>query len=282
MKVVVTGAAGLFGKGLVHVLSEGCEVFPLTRKEADLTDNRQVRNVIRGINPDLIIHSAGVADIDVCETNPALAHAVNVEGTRFVVDAAREVKAGVAYISTDAVFDGMKGNPYAEHEPTCPVSVYGRSKLGGERIVRNLPAYWIFRVSVLFGPGKTNFVEKVLQKAAAGELAVVASDQVGSATYTLDAARTIMQVVKGGRSGTYHLANQGSCSRFELALAAGKLAGIDTSKILGRPLAQIDRPGPRLKYSVMHMMALEDAGIAKPRPWEEALAEYISQLQRGS
>jgi dTDP-4-dehydrorhamnose reductase len=131
-------------------------------------------------------------------------------------------------------------------------------------------------VSVLFGPGKTNFVEKTIQQLKRGEKYVVAADQMGSATYTLDAAEKILEVVESAPSGIYHLCNQGACSRYELAVETARLAGLDASKIIGKPMDEMKRPGPRLKYSVMEMGALAKVGITPPRSWQEALAEYVN------
>jgi dTDP-4-dehydrorhamnose reductase len=204
---------------------------------------------------------------------------VNYHGTRNVVEAAREVGAGVAYISTDAVFDGKKTEPYTERDATIPPTVYGRTKLRGEQIVKTLPAHWIFRVSVLFGPGKVNFVERGLRKLAAGENYAVASDQLGSATYTVDAAAKIMKAVEARRFGLYHLSNDGACSRYELAIKAAEFARLDPKDIIGKPDAEMGRRTPRLKYAVMAMDALKQAGFAPPRRWEEALAEYVPTLR---
>jgi dTDP-4-dehydrorhamnose reductase len=195
-----------------------------------------------------------------------------------VVEAAREVGAAVAYISTDAVFDGKKSSPYTESDPTVPLTVYGRTKRRGEQLVEALSRYWIFRVSVLFGPGKSNFVEKGLRALAAGEQYVVAVDQVGSATYTLDAAAKIMEVVEAHRYGLYNLSNSGPCSRLELAARAAELAGLDAGKVVGKPSNQMGRPAKRLPYAVMEMRALESTGFALPRPWAEALEEYVASL----
>jgi dTDP-4-dehydrorhamnose reductase len=275
VKVAVTGAAGLFGHGLVHVFRSGHTVFPLTRAEADITKVDEVRAVVARLQPDVIIHAAALPDLDVCEADPTTAFLVNVEGTRHVVEAAREAHAAVAYISTDAVFDGKKQAPYIESDPTDPPTVYGRTKLLGEQIVGGLPNHWIFRVSVLFGPGKTNFVEKGLRRIAAADKYVVAADQLGSATYTLDAAQKVMEVVEARRYGLFHLSNFGACSRFELARRAATLAGLDSGKVIGKPMDQMGRRAPRLKYAAMEMQALQQAGFALPRPWEEALADYI-------
>jgi dTDP-4-dehydrorhamnose reductase len=278
MKVAITGAAGLFGCGLVKVFKTRHEVFPLTRAEADITRLDEVRAALGRLRPDVVVHPAGIPDLDICEADPALGFLVNYEGARNVAEAAREIGAGVAYISTDAVFDGEKHEPYVENDPTLPRTVYGRSKLRGEEAVKTLPAHWIFRVSVLFGPGKTNFVEKGLRRLAAGESYAVAADQLGSATYTIDAAKKIMEVAEARRYGLYHLSNQGACSRYELAVKAAELAGLDARRVIGKPDAEMGRRTPRLKYAVMALGAFKDAGFALPRRWEEALAEYVHTL----
>jgi dTDP-4-dehydrorhamnose reductase len=278
MKIAITGAAGLFGHGLVAVFATRHTVFPLTRAEADLTKPEEVHAVFAERRPDVVVHPAGIPDLDICEADPAKAYLVHVHATRHVVEAAREVGAAVVYISTDAVFDGKKSTPYTESDPTLPPTVYGRTKLRGEHIMQTLPAHWIFRVSVLFGPGKKNFVENGLRKLATGETCVVAADQVGSATYTVDAAQKIKEVVEARRYGLYHLSNQGVCSRYELARHAAELAGLDATKVIGKPSSQMGRRAVRLKYAVMAMDALQNAGFAPPRPWQEALAEYVRAL----
>jgi dTDP-4-dehydrorhamnose reductase len=280
MRIAITGAAGLFGHALLAAFSSRHTVFPLTRAEADITDAEAVRAALERIRPEVVVHPAGIPDLDIADADPALAQRVNVEGTRHVVESARAVRAEVVYISTDAVFDGRNTRPYIESDPPCPITVYGRTKLAGETIVQTLPQHWIFRVPVLFGPGKTNFIEKGLHKIKAGEPYVVASDQEGCATYTLDAAYKIMEVVEARRYGLYHLANQGTCTRYELARRAAELAGLDPGKVVGVPADQMGRRAPRLKYAAMEMAALRAAGFSLPRPWQEALAEYIRTLAR--
>ncbi|MBZ5544090.1 MAG: NAD(P)-dependent oxidoreductase [Acidobacteriia bacterium] len=278
MRVAISGAAGLFGHGLLQVFSRQHEVFALTRSEADITKAEAVRTALRRIAPEVVVHSAGIPDLDICEADPAKGFLVNYHGTRNIVEVARELGAAVAYVSSDAVFDGKSQTPYTETDPTLPPTVYGRTKLRGEQAVKTLPAHWIFRVSVLFGPGKANFVGKGLRKIAAGESYVVAVDQVGSATYTVDAAAKILEVVEARRYGLYHLSNQGVCSRYDLAVKAAQLAGLDADKVIGKPDAQMGRRAPRLKYAGMAMVALKQAGFSPPRPWQEALAEYVESL----
>jgi dTDP-4-dehydrorhamnose reductase len=278
MKIAITGAAGLFGHALVQVLARKHEATGLTHGDADIARAEEIGAAIARLRPDVIIHPAGIPDLDVCEADPARAFLVNFHGTRNVVEAARELGAGVAYISTDAVFDGKKTTPYVETDAAIPPTVYGRTKLRAERIVQSLPRHWIFRVSVLFGPGKTNFIEKGLRRIAAGQDYVVAADQMGSGTYTIDAAEKIMEVVEAGRHGLYHLTNRGACTRLELAQRAAELAGLDVKKVVGKPSVEMGRRAVRLKYAVLEMRALEQAGFKQPRPWPEALAEYVRTL----
>lgn len=135
--------------------------------------------------------------------------------------------------------------------------------------------YWIFRIPILFGPGKINFIEKGLLASKNGKEYVVALDQVGCAAYTLDIGRKMMEVMEAKRYGTFHLSNTGECNRLELAQRAAILAGLDPSKIIGKKLDDMKRPAKRLKYQVMEMKALKEAAFALPRSWEEALADYV-------
>jgi len=279
MRVAITGAPGLFGHGLVAAFSTRYEVIPLTRAEADITDAEAIRAALESIHPDLVVHSAAIPDLDLCDADPARALRVNYQGTCNVADAAHRLGAGLVHISTDAVFDGRKVTPYVETDPTAPITVYGRTKLQAEQAVKTLDRCWIFRVPVLFGPGKTNFVEKGLRKLAAGEEYTVASDQLGCTAHTVDAGLKIMEVTESGPCGLYHLANQGACTRYDLARRAAELAGLDPAKVIGVPDALMQRRAPRLKYSVLEMRALRDAGFALPRPWQEALAAYIHTLK---
>src|SRR5208283_2321821 len=132
MRVAITGAAGLFGHGLVEAFSTRHEVFPLTRAEADITDAEAIRAALERVRPDLVVHPAGIPDIDLCEADSAKAYQVNYQGAYNVVAAARSLGVGVAHISTDAVFDGKASRPYVETDPTGPITVYGETKLKAE------------------------------------------------------------------------------------------------------------------------------------------------------
>jgi dTDP-4-dehydrorhamnose reductase len=273
--MAITGAAGLFGAGLFRVLSVDNNALALTRRDADVTDREALRKRLEPFRPDVIVHAAAIPSPDVSEQNPKLAHEVNVGGTEAVVHVARELRASVALISSDAVFDGRKNTPYVESDPPNPIGVYGLTKLLAEERVRTSENHFIFRVSVLFGRDKANFISKGLDAIRAGRDYVVALDQVGSATYVDDAARTISNVLHAKAYGTFHVSNSGTCSRYELACEAAALAGLETSKVVGLPLAEMRRPGPRVPYSVMALDGLTTRGFPPPRHWKDALAEYL-------
>lgn len=255
-------------------------MYAMTRHDADLTLIEEVRRALSALRPGAVIHTAAIADPDLCEQEPERAFEVNVVATRNLVQVAQELGISVAYISTDAVFDGTLQRPLTETDSTHPISVYGKTKLLAESAVAAMDRSWIFRVSVLFGPGKENFVEKGLRLLRMGQTYRVAADQIGSATYTVDAAAKILEVMTSGHSGLFHLSNSGSCSRWELARQAAIFAGLPAERIIGGSLQEMGRTGPRPKYAVMEMKALRDIGIAAPRPWKIALSEYLVSASR--
>ena len=276
-RIAVTGANGLFGTALVRIFGEQHDVVSLTRRDADMANPGELKSALLKSQAEVIVHSAAIRDPDAAETNPALARRINVEATAEASIAAEELGAGLVLISTDAVFDGKKRAPYVETDEPNPPGVYGRTKLEAEKIVSRLPRHWIFRVSVLFGPAKSeSFISKELRVLSTGGTYTAAADQLGTTTYTLDAARTIRSVLESGPAGLYHLCNQGPCTRAELALTAAKMAGISSANLRCLPLAEMNRPGPRVAYSVMEMQGLQRAGFKLPRPWREALQEFIA------
>lgn len=279
MRIVVTGAAGLLGSAMVQVFSPRHQVTALSHQQGDITKPGEFRQAVDAVHPDVIIHTAAIPDLDICEADPALAYLVNVHGARHVVEAAQALGASLVHISTDAVFDGHAAEPYHEDSDTRPPTVYGRTKLRGELLARSLPQAWVFRIPVLFGPGKTNFVEKGLRRLAAGQPYPVASDQIGGALYTLDAARIVMQLIEARLYGLYHLTNQGRCTRLELAKMAAQFAGLDVSLVQGVPSAAMGRRAARLQYAVMEMDALKKRCLVLPRPWQDALKEYVQSLK---
>lgn len=276
MKILVTGSNGMLGKDLLPLLRERHEPVGITRTEADITDELQVRHAIQGTSPEIVIHAAAMTAVDDCELRPELAFKANAEGTRHVAAACAELGVPMFYVSTDYVFDGEKAEPYVETDQTHPVSIYGKSKLEGENHVRTLLSrFWIARTSWVFGPFGKNFVEAILGKARQGATLRVVDDQVGCPTYTADLARKIVEIIELGRPGLYHISNQGSCSRFEFACEILRQAGIDPALVLPVPTSASDRPARRPMNSRLANRKLEEEELGLLPDWKDALCRYL-------
>ncbi len=266
----------MLGQDLMKRLAARHEALGLDLPETDITDPTQVQQFFKTTKPEAAIHAAAFTAVDECERQPALAFRVNAEGTRNVACACREERLPMLYISTDYVFDGEKPEPYLEGDTPNPISVYGRSKLQGERYVQEtLGHYWIVRTSWLFGLKGKNFVETILQKAAAGEHLRVVDDQVGAPTYSVDLAATLEQIVEKAAGGIYHATNQGQCSWFDFAREILRQVGVDRVQVFPLSSSELDRPARRPKNSRMRNARLQQEGLSPLPPWQDALRRYL-------
>ncbi|NBU07025.1 MAG: NAD(P)-dependent oxidoreductase [Acidimicrobiia bacterium] len=258
VKILVTGAAGQLGRELVDTSkSLGHEVFAASRAELDITDRESVRAVVAREKPQVIVHSAAWTAVDACESDRDKAMLCNAGATQYVVEAARTVGARVTYVSTDYVFDGTKSSPYVETDAPNPQSVYGASKLAGEKAVdTSIDA--VVRVDVL------TFVD----------------DQVGHPTFADDAAKMIVRLAAEGRSGVWHVTNQGAVSWYEFAREVMRTAGHDPARV--KPVRTRDlvpsRPAPRPANSVLDNAALRAAGIPLLDDFRIPLARLVRRL----
>lgn len=277
MRVLITGAGGQLGRDLVRVLSDTDTVMPCDRAGLDVTDAEVVRRVFEREKPDAVIHAAAYTSVDRAEIEPDEAYRVNALGARNVAAAAAEIGAKLVHISTDYVFDGRLGRPYHEFDRPAPLSVYGRSKREGERLVRFVHTKsFIVRTSWLYDRGPHNFIGKILQAAREGRTLRVVHDEIGSPTYTADLAEFLSRLIRTPLYGIYHAANTGSCSRFELAKAALMLAGLDHVPL--QPISAVDLLGaaPRPGYSVLDGMMIRLNGLAPLPNWQEGLARCLA------
>lgn len=268
----------MLGRDLLPVLQECHDVVSLTRSQADITQEPEVRRAFHQVRPEIVIHAAAMTAVDDCELQPALAFKTNAEGTRNVASACAKLGAAMVYVSTDYVFDGEKAEPYTEADPTHPVSVYGQSKLEGEAHLRRLlTSYWIVRTSWVFGPFGKNFVEAIVGKARQGAKLRVVDDQVGCPTYTEDLARKIAEIVERGGFGLYHVSNQGACSRYEFAREILRQAGMDPSLVAPVSTSASDRPARRPKNSRLANNRLIEEDLALLPDWKDALGRYFQR-----
>lgn len=270
--ILVVGANGMLGHDLMEVL-EG-DVRGLDLPEMDITDLVSVRKALLTLKPAIIVNAAAYTDVDGCESNVDTAMAVNGEGVGLLALTAKEIRAKLVQVSTDYVFNGGKGEPYVEEDSVEPLSIYGESKLAGELNAVMAPEHLIVRTQWLYGMHGKNFVETMLRLAQEkSELAVV-DDQIGSPTFTLDLARAIKSLLDKGCTGTYHAANSGFCSWNEFARAIFEEENLSVT-VNPMSTGQLNRPARRPLYSTLDCSKLTaDTGFV-PRPWREALREYL-------
>ena len=274
-RLVVTGGGGQLGRALGQ---RRPDVVRIDVEDVDLTDHDAVVGLLTTLEPEVIIHAGAYTAVDAAEGDPAGAAAVNVEGTAAVAEAARSLGARLVYVSTDYVFDGSATTPYREDHPTGPISVYGATKLEGERAVSALEGHLIVRTSWVFGEGK-NFIGAILGAAQTRSELSVVDDQHGRPTYAVDLAGGILALVEADASGVVHLQGGGDPATWaDVAEAALAAAGLATT-VRRVTTAEYDagRPGPiapRPAYGVLDCSKAAALGVVL-RPWREAVGEYV-------
>ena len=275
VKLLITGASGQLGTDLVlSAQKSGHEVIAASHNDLDITDISQVGRVVGEANVDAIIHAAAWTAVDACESDSQKAMAVNRDGTANIVSVAREYGARVIYISTDYVFDGTKSTPYIESDLPNPQSVYGASKLAGEQQI-DLTTDQIVRISWVCGEHGANMVKTILRLAASNPTLTFVDDQIGSPTFTSDAAPAIVELATSDSAGIWHLTNQGSTSWFGFARDVLSAAGQDPNRVIATTteLLQPARPAKRPANSVLDNARMRQANLTM-------LDDYHIPLQR--
>ena len=272
----VTGAGGQLATAFQRVL-EG-DVFMAREAALDIRDADALSAAVRAFDPDVVLHTAAYTDVDGAEADEATAFAVNVEGTRNVVEAVRGTHTYVVYFSTDYVFDGTKGRPYVESDATAPLNAYGRTKLAGEEVVLGWGHGMVVRTAWLFSETGHNFVKSILaagrDKAKAGEPLRIVDDQVGSPTFAGHLATAVDEALRLGVSpGLYHMAGSGYCSWHELAREVVALAGISV-EVEPITSAELGRPARRPAFSALD----SERPIPRLPHWAEGVAEAVDRL----
>ena len=280
MKLLITGANGQLGHELVRApIAAGHEVVATSHETLDITDKTAVDDVITSARPDVVIHAAAWTAVDACESEPEKALLVNGTATKYIADAAHAVGAHVVYISTDYVFDGSKASAYDESDATNPQSVYGSSKLAGEKALGATDA--IVRISWVCGFYGANMVKTILRLAEQPQLKFV-DDQIGNPTFADDAAEMIVRLATEKRPGTWHVTNQGEVSWYEFAREVLIAGGFDADKVAPIKTHELQPPRPATRpfNSVLNNTSLKNAGIALLPDFREPLARLVSQIQR--
>lgn len=280
MKVLVTGVKGQLGYDVVRRLNErGIENQGVDIDDFDLTDREQTLAAIRAYAPDVVVHCAAYTAVDRAEDNQELVYNINVNGTKYVAEACKELDAKMVYISTDYVFDGQGTRPWEPDDAHDPVNYYGLAKAQGEDAVTALlTKFFIVRISWVFGINGHNFVRTMLKLGAEKEQLTVVDDQIGSPTYTYDLAKVLVDMILTEKYGRYHVTNEGICSWNEFAAEIMRQGG-RACEVL--PIATADYPtrAKRPLNSRMSKAKLDENGFDRLPEWKDALARYMDELR---
>ncbi len=295
-RILLTGGSGQVGRALQQTLASLGEVVAPTRAEMDLQNAQSVRDAIRRVRPRWIVNPGAYTAVDMAESEPDVAYAVNATAVEVMAEEALAIKAGVLHFSTDYVFDGTKPAPYVETDSTGPTSVYGRTKLDGEkRLQESGAAHAIFRTSWVFGATGKNFVLSILKLARERETLRIVADQHGSPTWSFDLARLAAHFAglcegraHGGDvtepvrelGGIYHAAGRGYTTWYEfageaVAAARRREPASRYADLVPITTAEYPTPARRPANSRLNCARLEDRLGWRMMDWRESLAAVV-------
>ncbi len=277
--ILLTGGNGQLGTELRHLLDEkGVEYVSTDAKKMDITDAQATMDYITNLKPTVIYHCAAYTAVDKAEDEgKALDEKINVDGTRNVALAAKEVGATLVYISTDYVFDGkLKDGEYAVDAPINPLNEYGRTKALGEKAVQEImDDYYIIRTSWVFGKYGHNFVFTMQKLAETRDELTIVNDQFGRPTWTRTLAEFMYFVIdQNAPFGIYHLSNDNACSWYEFAKEILKDTDVKVSPVTSE---QFPQKATRPQYSVMDLSKAKALGFHIPT-WQEALQGMLAAV----
>ena len=281
MRVLVTGAAGQLGRDVELRWSErGDDVVALPRERLDVMRRDDVLGAVTSIRPDVVVNCAAWTAVDACEGDPDRAFAANALAVRWCREASDLTGAHLVQISTDYVFGGDLDRPYHEWDTPNPTSVYGASKLGGEREAG--PEATVVRTSWVCGAHGNNMVKTVLRLSGERESLSFVDDQIGSPTFTSDLADMLRTLAVDRRSGIHHVTNGGVTSWFGFVREIVAAAGRDPDMVRPISTAELDPPRParRPPNSVLDNAVVRLAGLTPMRDYRLALDELVARLRR--
>lgn len=280
MKYLITGFKGQLGYDIARELDkrEEHDYLALDIDDMDITNAKEVNEVVSKYNPDVIIHCAAWTQVDKAEEEMLKCYKVNVLGTKNMADASIKTGAKIIYISTDYVFDGTKEGIYEPDDIANPKSIYGLTKYLGEEEVRRNPNHFITRVSWVFGINGNNFIKTMLRLAETKTELNVVNDQIGSPTYTVDLSRVLVDMANSNAYGTYHVTNEDYCSWAEFAEYIMSSNNKDM-KINGISSEQYPQRAYRPRNSKMSKDKLVENGFQKLPTWKNAVDRYNEELK---
>lgn len=274
---LVTGVGGQLGTHLCELLADE-EVVGVTVDELDITVAADVHATVGDVRPDVLLNAAAYTAVDAAETDQETAFAVNELGPRLLAEAMSRHGGRMVHVSTDYVFDGRGDHPYEPDDPTAPTTVYGRSKLAGERaVLETLADAHIVRTAWVYGGPSPNFVDTMVKLEQTRETVDVVSDQLGSPTWVRDLAGALIQLGSSDAPpGVLHYVNTGVASWFDLAQEVFRLVGADPARVHPVSTEAFPRPAPRPAWSVLSTASWTNCSFPAPRDWRDALRECLA------
>lgn len=293
LAVLVPGGRGQLGSDLARVFPAGTLVHAPGSSELDITDDDAVSDAAgsfaetaqdSGLRP-VVINAAAYTAVDMAEDDQARAADVNTRGAGALAAACRALALPLVHVSTDYVFAGDATVPYEPGDPAAPRTVYGHTKLAGERAVLKSGAQaWVVRTAWVYGGRGKNFVKTMARLEAERPTVSVVADQVGSPTWSADLARGLAELAgrvaagRGPQRTVLHCTNSGQTSWFEFARAIFTELGADPQRVQPCPTSDFPRPAPRPAFSVLSNRVWADEGLTPLRPWREALAAAFAEI----
>ena len=283
MKIVIIGSGGRLGAALVRAYREKFDVIGFNHTKLDLSNADEIRQKMDNLEFDVVINAAAFTNVDLCETEPDQAFAINADAPHLLAEICQEKNAKLIHISTDYVFDGQKRQPYTEDDAAKPISVYGESKRAGEKfVIQASDRHLVIRVSWVFGPDRPSFIDAIIKRAREQQGIEAIADKWSTPTYTSDIAEMLPRVFDVD-AGILHLANAGQCTWQEYAqhaLDCCRTAGVSLkAKTVGAlKLSNMKNwLARRPVYSVLSPMKYQALTGVEPRPWRDAVADYIER-----
>jgi dTDP-4-dehydrorhamnose reductase len=278
LKVLITGVGGMVGRAVCEYCSSiGDLVFSYDHQALDIGDTDRVLQTFANDRPDAVINCAAWTDVDGCEQDKERAFAANARGPENLANASREIGAVLVTISTDYVFDGQKEGFYTQRDQPNPQSVYGVSKLQGEHRAQLAHARTIVvRTGFVFGPGGTNFLSTVTERARRGAKLKAINDAYGTPSYAPDLARRLRELARLDLPGTFHVVNGGEgVSYAEVARAALDLGGYAATNLESVAMDSLNRPAPRPQNSRLRCLLSEAVGLTPLPFWKDSLSSFV-------
>lgn len=279
-RIIVFGGQGQLSKEFEEVLSQEDITFMTPRQsQVDISDYNCVINLFDSFKPDLIINCAAYTDVDGAEDNPKLAFSVNCDAVGNLADLCLEKDVFLVHYGSDYVFDGKKGDFYTEQDMPNPLSLYGESKLAGEKVIEEkMKNYLIFRLSWVIGEGSSNFLHKLNQWVAKKETLQISDDEVSIPTFTDDIVHFTLMSLERKLTGLYHLVSSGQASRFDLSKRYCEGMGFENNIV---PVSKdtFKTKAERPQFSCLSNKKIsKDLGVEMPS-WEKGMKRFIKRAK---